>query len=260
MSINDHIERLRARNFPWPIAFEIVEAMCRREGFSTVAYLCPAKVPTIGWGETVGIKLGDRWTEDRCDTALFVSVREYAAKVEDMCTTTPNENQLGAMTSLSYNIGLGAFSTSTVLKCHNRNDFAGAARAFSLFNKARGRDGKLAELPGLTSRRVMEAAIYAKEPDGAPFDRMPQAVSPEGNLAASPIAASGAVVAASGVLSGIASAQEQLGAVSVFVINAKELIVGVMGVPEAMFTPTIMVAAGVVAVAWRYLQRKGGWA
>jgi lysozyme len=62
------------------------------------------------------------------------------------------------MVSLSYNIGLGNFATSTVLKRHRLGNYAMAANAFRLWNKAKGK-----VLPGLTKRREDERALYLGE-------------------------------------------------------------------------------------------------
>ncbi len=67
--------------------------------------------------------------------------------------TTPN--MLGAMVSLAYNIGLGAFGKSSVLKNHLARRYANAAASFNLWNKGGGK-----VLPGLVRRRAAEAVLY----------------------------------------------------------------------------------------------------
>lgn len=64
--------------------------------------------------------------------------------------------QFDALVSLAYNIGLGNFERSTLLKKHNAGDYAGAKAEFARWNRA---GGKI--LKGLTRRRAAEAALYA---------------------------------------------------------------------------------------------------
>ena len=92
---------------------------------------------------------------------------------------------------------------------HNAGDEPGAARAFGLWNKARVR-GQLVELAGLTARRAAESALYLSlgEDDEVVAEPNVQAVAPESNLAASPIAQAGATTAAAGAATALAAAQE----------------------------------------------------
>jgi GH24 family phage-related lysozyme (muramidase) len=66
-----------------------------------------------------------------------------------------NSNQFSACVSLAYNIGLGKFATSTVLKKHKLGNYQGAADAFLLWNRGGGR-----VLPGLVNRREAERLLY----------------------------------------------------------------------------------------------------
>ena len=63
------------------------------------------------------------------------------------------------MLSLTYNIGTGAFSTSTVLRKVNSGDIAGAADAFLLWDKGTV-DGQLVVIPGLLKRRQAERTVF----------------------------------------------------------------------------------------------------
>ena len=65
------------------------------------------------------------------------------------------DNQFGAMVSLAYNIGIGQFLSSSVLRFHLTGDHHDAAAAFRAWDKAGGR-----ALPGLVTRRAAEAALY----------------------------------------------------------------------------------------------------
>ena len=70
------------------------------------------------------------------------------------------------MVILAYNIGLGAFSTSTVRRLHNIGDFTGAANAFLLFDKYHKNGvGPLVVCQGLLNRRKFESTLYATPVD-----------------------------------------------------------------------------------------------
>jgi lysozyme len=125
------------------------------EGFKDTAYKCPADVWTIGYGFTKGVKPGDTMTRAEADMRLAKEVNEFAEGVARLCTRKPTDNQLAAMTALAFNIGLGAFQRSSVLRHHNAGDFNQARAAFALWNKAGGK-----VLAGLVRRRAAEAQLY----------------------------------------------------------------------------------------------------
>lgn len=138
---------------------------------SCVAYLCPAKVPTIGHGLTEGVRIGMRMTAEEAEDALRKEIAKHEAAVNRLVTVEINQNEFDAICSLCYNIGIGALSKSSVLKRLNKGDRAGAAASFALWNKGGGR-----VLNGLVARRAREAALFMKPPiaPDAPF--MPQKV------------------------------------------------------------------------------------
>lgn len=131
------------------------------------AYLCPAKVWTIGWGNTFyengsKVRRGDVITQARAD-ALFA--HKLATEFEPAVIraiggahTTPA--QFGAMVSLAYNIGAGAFSRSTVARMHRMGNHEAAAKAFGSWVRGGGR-----VLPGLVRRRNVERLLYEGQLD-----------------------------------------------------------------------------------------------
>lgn len=146
------------------------------------AYLCPAGVPTIGWGCTEGVHLGMVWTLVEAEAALTRELEKFLAGVMQRVTVPLNANELAACASLAYNIGFGGvdkngrkipgFGNSTLLKRLNKGDRKGAAKAFAMWNRGGGH-----VLPGLVSRRASEAALFLKPtaPEAAPS--MPQVVT-----------------------------------------------------------------------------------
>jgi GH24 family phage-related lysozyme (muramidase) len=125
------------------------------------SYLCPAGVWTIGFGSTgPDIKRGLIWTKAQVDERFERDINEFAGSVEKaLGNATTTANQLAAMTALAYNIGLGGFRGSSVLRLHKAGDYKGAGRAFLLWNKAKVK-GKMTVLKGLTRRRLAEADLY----------------------------------------------------------------------------------------------------
>jgi lysozyme len=131
------------------------------EGLELKAYRDPVGVLTIGYGYTnhagygPGVKVGDVWTEAMAEEMLITGLRKFADQIIPHFTRKPTENQFGAMLSLAYNIGPGAFRKSTCLRRFNAGDIKGAAEALTWFNKAGGR-----VLRGLVRRREAERALF----------------------------------------------------------------------------------------------------
>lgn len=134
------------------------------ESLKLVAYLCPANVPTIGYGTTKGVTLADvknkrTITKAEADALLEQDLEEFERAVYNACKVKPNQNQFDAMVCLTYNIGIGAFTKSSVLRLHNQSKFLEASRAFNLWNKAKVK-GVSTVLKGLVIRRAKESALY----------------------------------------------------------------------------------------------------
>ena len=144
----------------WPIDLRGVALIKEKEGLRLKAYLCPASRWTVGYGAT-GPSIGPdtRWTAEQAEADLLKRLTAFTRNVQANCMVAPTPTQLAAMVSLAYNIGIGAFRGSTVLREHNRGNHGAAARAFAMWNKAMV-DGKKVELAGLTDRRAREAKLY----------------------------------------------------------------------------------------------------
>ena len=131
------------------------------EGFSANAYLCPAKIPTIGYGNTFysdgrKVKLGEQISKtDALELLELVANKDFADKIFPFIEVKVTQNQFDAMVSLAYNIGVGNFLKSTLLKKVNAGDFVGASEEFLRWNKAGGK-----ELLGLTKRRKREFDLF----------------------------------------------------------------------------------------------------
>ena len=130
------------------------------EGFSSVAYLCSAKKATIGYGNTfwedgTPVKMGDQISKERAETLLKHVVDNFSVAVEVDIKIEVTQNQFDALVSLAYNIGLGAFKNSTLLRQLNRGNFVGASQEFLRWDKSNGKP-----LLGLTRRREREKLLF----------------------------------------------------------------------------------------------------
>ena len=243
----------------WPIPYEAVKLIAEAEGLRLKAYRCPAGVPSIGYGETRGVRMGDTCTKEQADRWLCDDLAARARAVRTLCRPQePTPGELGAMVSLAYNIGIGAFQKSTVLRQHNAGNRQAAARAFGLWNKARV-NGVLTELAGLTARRSREAAMYL-DGDEDRSQPMPQAVEPESSLSASPIAQAGTVTAGAGGLAAVLGPiSEHVETLKGFAATLKGFVGDTLGVPADAVLPVLLIVIGVLVVRFRLKQRREGW-
>ena len=93
------------------------------EGLRLKAYKCPAGVWTVGYGHTGGdVKAGMIITEEEAEELLRQDLERFEEGVENLVEVELNENQFCALVSLAYNIGLGNFKRSTLLKLINKGN------------------------------------------------------------------------------------------------------------------------------------------
>jgi lysozyme len=258
-------------SLPWPIPLKAVALIAEFEGLRLKAYRCPAGIWTIGWGETDGVRPGDRCTKEEADRWLLEDLTERAKLVREACTVEPSSDELGAFVSLAYNIGMGwdprkpkppgakkGFRQSTVLKQHNAGNRQAASRAFGLWNKATV-EGVLQDVDGLTRRRARESALYLQTDDEVPA-RMPQAVEAESKLTQSPINKGGIAAAGTGVIAVVTQAGESLATMSDPLRKVRELFLDQLGISPDWFLPLVMIGVGGAIIYWRHKQRTEGWA
>lgn len=128
------------------------------EGYSSKAYPDPATggAPwTIGYGTTKGVKPGMIITAQQAEKMLRDDVARFESGVSSLVTAPTTQGQFDAMVSLAYNIGLGNFGKSTLLKKHNARCYTCAADQFRVWNRANGK-----VMNGLTKRRAAERQVY----------------------------------------------------------------------------------------------------
>ena len=134
------------------------------EGFSSVPYLCPAGIATVGFGSTyyedgTKVTLKDKpITEERATELLeFIANKTFSENINKVVKVSLNQNQFDALVSFSYNIGNKNFNWSTLLKKLNQLDYEGASSEFLRWNQA---GGKI--LNGLVLRRQKEKELFLK--------------------------------------------------------------------------------------------------
>ncbi|SFK99037.1 lysozyme [Pseudovibrio ascidiaceicola] len=136
----------------WVVAL-VVALVGAWEGLRTTAYHDIIGKPTICYGETKGVKMGDTATKAQCDTMLIKSLKRHEAGMRK-CLNNPDKIPIRtyvAFVSLTYNIGVGNFCRSTARSRLNAGDWAGACKAATWFNRAGGR-----KVQGLVNRRQDE--------------------------------------------------------------------------------------------------------
>lgn len=133
------------------------------EGFSARPYLCPAGVPTIGYGATYypdgrRVTMQDKPVTEADATAMLRSMlASYEAGVSRYVLVPVTQGQFDALVSFAYNLGLSALKSSTLLRLVNARDWQGAAAQFGRWNRAGGK-----VLPGLTRRREAERVMFLR--------------------------------------------------------------------------------------------------
>lgn len=126
------------------------------EGLRTKAYRDVVGVPTVCFGETRGVKMGDSYTVEECKAMLGDALVEFEAGMRK-CMVRPDsvpDKPYVAFLSLSYNIGIGAFCKSTLVRKLNAGDIRGACNELTKWNRAGGR-----VIRGLTIRRAEERKL-----------------------------------------------------------------------------------------------------
>lgn len=135
-----------------PMGLGLIKAF---EGFRSRAYLDSAGVPTIGYGHTLNVKPGDEITEEQALEFLKADVKEHAGVIRLMGDVELTQYQFDALASLIFNIGTGAFASSTLRKRLVEGMYTLAADEFLRWNRAGGK-----VVPGLERRRRAERHLF----------------------------------------------------------------------------------------------------
>lgn len=128
------------------------------EGLRQTAYRDPVGIPTICFGETQGVRMGDKATLEQCNGMLADSL-EIANRAVDSCIKAPlPDYRRAALVSFTYNVGATNMCTSTMARKINAGDIRGGCDELLRWNRAKG-----IVLPGLTKRRAAERDMCLKD-------------------------------------------------------------------------------------------------
>lgn len=132
----------------------------RWEGCKLKAYKCSAGVWTVGYGLTTSagfIEVGPDTTitQAEADWYLEKTIEKFLAEIRPVITAPINENELGAFTSLAYNIGPTAFRKSSALRHFNAGNKDRVPTSIRMWRKAGGKVVK-----GLVNRREAEVDLF----------------------------------------------------------------------------------------------------
>jgi lysozyme len=138
------------------LAATAVAAVGAYEGLRLAAYRDPVGVPTICYGETRGIRMGQKFTRAECDQMFLKALDEFGNGIEKCVPSliTAPDRRYVAHLSLAYNIGVSGYCKSSIARLQKAGNDLAACDAFLLYNRAGGR-----ELAGLTKRRKDERAM-----------------------------------------------------------------------------------------------------
>lgn len=144
--MNEHLKFDRA-------GIDLVKAS---EGVRLKAYRDPVGVLTIGYGHTgTDVYEGQTISEGEAAQLLMDDVKFAEVGVKAYVNVPISQNQYDALVDFTFNLGVGALRSSTLLKKLNAGDYVGAGKEFFRWDKAGGK-----VLPGLTKRRAAEAALW----------------------------------------------------------------------------------------------------
>jgi len=134
-----------------------IELIKSFEGCVLTGYPDVGGVPTVGYGSTgPDVYIGMKITQAEAERRLAKELEHFENGVSNLVKVAINQNEFDALVSFSFNVGLGSFQRSTLLRTLNdRADKNLVASEFLRWNKV---DGKPVE--GLTRRRKAEQALF----------------------------------------------------------------------------------------------------
>lgn len=143
-------------------AEDIAAALCRRfEGFRSHPYLCPAGVPTIGYGATHyldgrPVRMTDPpVSREAADRLLLLQIRQtYRPAVLRLCPGVTDAGRLAALIDFTFNLGAGRLQPSTLRRRVNAGDWDAVPAELRKWVLGGGR-----VLPGLVTRREAEVGL-----------------------------------------------------------------------------------------------------
>jgi lysozyme len=125
------------------------------EGLRLSAYRDPVGIPTICFGETLNVQMGDTATKEECEAMLTDRVEQFYAEMAACVPLdgVPVQTQ-AAFLSFTYNVGSGAFCKSTMARLIREGNLRAACEELPKWVYGGGK-----KLPGLVNRRTEERAL-----------------------------------------------------------------------------------------------------
>lgn len=130
------------------------------EGLRTSAYLDVVGVPTVCYGETKGVRIGDRYSKEECDRMFGERLVEFENEVR-ACVPGWDARPVKVRVthlSLAYNIGSPRYCQSTPARHLKAGSLVQACETLGLYNKGR-INGELVKIRGLVNRRNAEIKL-----------------------------------------------------------------------------------------------------
>jgi GH24 family phage-related lysozyme (muramidase) len=148
---------------PKAIPTQALQLIREFEGFKELAYIDTDGTPVIGYGLSKingkQVQIGDRISTVKAEASLKAQLHAIRQTIESEVKVKLNDNQLSALTSLAFNVGVDALENSTLIRKLNAKDYAGAANEFLRWDKANV-GGRLLSLTGLARRRQAERQLF----------------------------------------------------------------------------------------------------
>lgn len=133
-----------------------IDLIKRFEGLKLEAYHDGGGVLTIGYGHTgPDVVIGEKIDQSGAEKLLAKDLERFEHGVSSWVDVSLTQNQFDALVSFSFNAGLTAFQSSTMLRKLLALDYVGAASEFARWNHVQGK-----VLPGLTARRAAERELF----------------------------------------------------------------------------------------------------
>jgi len=140
------------------VSAAVIAFIAGEEAFVGEAYLDPVGVPTIGYGTTSGVQIGDTITREEAEKRLIRDAGAAGAAIVRCVTVPLAQREYDAYVSFIYNVGEGAFCRSTLVKKLNAGDYEGACNELPRWVYAGGK-----KLRGLEIRREKERRMCLGE-------------------------------------------------------------------------------------------------
>ena len=131
-----------------------------QEGYTDKAVIpVPGDVPTIGFGTTEGVKLGDKITPPQAIGRAVRDINKFEGALKQCVTVPLSQSEYDAFVSIAYNVGPGAFCKSGIVRKLNAMDYDGACAEIMRWRFFQGKDCAIPanKCSGLYSRRKIES-------------------------------------------------------------------------------------------------------